>query len=95
MSLMPKVWYSIKMSGLYIVVHFVWNMMKHLPCMPTLHLQYLCFVFMRNKHTLTGWARADWDGPARQTGFVQEPCAAKPARRPGDSRQGPPVRNAF
>jgi len=50
-------------------------MTKHLPCMPTWHLQYLCFAFVLRQAHCNWVDRADRGGPAWQSGFVQEPCA--------------------
>ena len=66
--------------------------MKHLPCMPTLHLQYLCVFF-----------RATTPGPIEVVQPVRVDWfknhvhlnAAKPVRRPGDTRRGPQARNAL
>ena len=64
-------------------------MVKHLPYMPTLHLQYLCFVFVLQQ-THFNWVG---QGRSRWSSLCQD--AAKPVRRPGNSRRGPRARNAL
>ena len=50
-------------------------MTKHLPCIPIWHLQYFCFVFVLGLAQFNWVDSADRDGPACQSGLVQEPCA--------------------
>ena len=61
----------------------------------TLAISALCFYAETNTVYLAGWAGALRGGLTCQSGFVQEPCAAKPVGRPGDSRRGPRARNAL
>ena len=95
--MMPKTT-SMMSKCLVYIVYFVWNMMKHMPHKSTLHLQYLCFVFVLRQ------AHFNWVGQGRSRWSSLSECnsswsmcwdAAKPVRRPGDSRRGPRVRNAL
>ena len=97
MSLMPKCSCTQSQCLVYMVVHFVWNMMKHLPHMSTFHLQYLCFVFVLQQAHFSWWARADRGGPVCQwiSSRSMHWDAAKPVRHPRDSRWGPLARNAL
>ena len=73
MSLMPRVWYSIKMSGLhnssFCVEHDDASAM-YANITLAIFVSFLCC----DRHTLAGWIGADRGGPASQSGFVQEPC---------------------
>ena len=73
MSLMPRVWYSIKMSGLhnssFCVEHDDASAM-YANIILAIFVLFLCC----DRHTLAGWTGADRGGPASQSGFGQEPC---------------------
>ena len=76
----------------HVVVHSVWNLMKTTDChdgMPTLHLHYLCFVFVLRQ------AHFNWvvQGRSRWSSLCWD--TTKPVRRPEDSRRGPRARNAL
>ena len=96
MSLMRKVWHSVKISGL----HSSSLCVEHDEASAT-RQHYTCSICVLfsccNKHTLAGWARADRGGPVCQwiSSRTMHWDAAKPVRHPRDSRWGPLARNAL
>ena len=79
---MPQAWYSIKMSGLHsssLCMEYDEASAMYANIILAFFLFFFFFYFCSccDKHSLTGWARADRGGPACQSGFVQEPCAKK------------------
>ena len=71
---MPKTT-SMMSKCLVYIVYFVWNMMKHMPHMSTLHLQYLCFVFVLRQAHFNWVGQGHRGGPACQSVILHEACA--------------------